>query len=193
MKNLKNKQFGKLVVIKYLHNNKYGSAMWKCKCACGNVLNVRGSNLTTGNTTQCKQCASKTHGMSNTRIYNIWRSMKTRCSNDKQPNYKRYGDRGIKFDKNWNKFENFYNDMKDGYSDNLTLERIDNSKGYSKNNCKWVTPAQQNRNMRTNINVIYNGIKYCLTDLAKIFNVSRQRLYALHNKGYEGKELIEHI
>ena len=140
-----------------------------------------------------KQSNSRTHGMSDTRIYSIWRSMKTRCSNDKQPNYKRYGYRGIGFDESWNKFESFYNDMKDGYSDDLTIERIDNLKGYSKDNCKWITPAKQNRNMRTNINVTYNDIKYCATDLAKKLNISKRKIYYWFHKGFRDDNLINKI
>ena len=134
---------------------------------------------------------NKKHGMCRTRIYSIWRGMKTRCTNDKQPNYNRYGARGIDYDKSWELFENFIKDMGGPYKDGLTLERIDNSKGYSKDNCGWITPAEQNRNMRTNINFIYCGIKYCLTDLAKKLNLSRSKLYYWHNQGLEGNQLIE--
>ena len=191
MKNLKGKIFSKLKVLEYSHHDKWGTAIWKCRCECGNIVLVRYNNLINGNSTKCRKCASKKHGMFDTRIYDIWRGMKTRCTNKKQPNYESYGNRNINYAKNWELFENFYNDMKENYSDNLTLERIDNSKGYSKDNCKWVTPAEQNRNMRTNINIVYKGIKYCLTDLAKQLNVSRRKLYYWHDMGFNDNDLIE--
>lgn len=83
--------------------------------------------------------------------------------------------------------------MKDLYTDSLTLERVDNSKGYSKENCRWATPHEQNRNMRSNIFVMYDDIKYCLTDLAILLGISRKKLYYHHAKGLRGNELIDKV
>lgn len=85
------------------------------------------------------------HGMSKTRIYSVWCSMINRCTNPKASRYARYGGRGIKVCKRWQKFVNFYADMGDGQK-GLTLERIDNDKGYSKGNCCWATRKQQQEN-----------------------------------------------
>jgi hypothetical protein len=86
------------------------------------------------------------------RPYRIWTHLKRRC-NDK--NHKAYGGRGISYDPNWNEFKSFWEDMRDGYADTLTIDRIDCDGNYTKENCRWATSVQQNRN-RTN-NLVFNG------------------------------------
>ena len=97
------------------------------------------------------------HGLSNTRIHRIWHSMYCRCYYKTTNQYKCYGGRGITVCEEWKHSEGFlkfYNwAMKNGYSDELTLDRIDVNGNYEPNNCRWVTPKQQGNN-RTN-NVLY--------------------------------------
>lgn len=94
-----------------------------------------------------------THGMRNTREYKIWESMKRRCMNANATNFKDYGGRGITVCEKWMTFEGFFGDM--GPSNGMCLDRIDNDKGYCKDNCRWVTSTQNNRNRRDN--VLVNG------------------------------------
>lgn len=107
--------------------------------------------------------------------------MKDRCLNPNDGAYKRYGGRGIKVCEEWLNFINFYQDMKDGYQNDLTLERIDNSRGYYKNNCKWATRKEQANNTRRNHLFEYNGKRKTLIDWAKFLKVNRstlaQRIY----------------
>jgi hypothetical protein len=95
----------------------------------------------------------QTHGMRNSREYGIWGTMKKRCLKPNMPSYKYYGARGVTVCEKWMKFEGFFEDM--GFSNGLCLDRIDSTKGYSKDNCRWVTYKQNNRN-KTN-NVIVEG------------------------------------
>ncbi len=89
------------------------------------------------------------------KMYYVWAGMKNRCLNKNYKQYKDYGGRGISVQNEWNLFKNFQADMFSTYKKGLTLDRIDNSKGYSKENCRWVSATHQNRNTRKNI--IYKG------------------------------------
>jgi hypothetical protein len=121
--------------------------LWKCKCDCGNEIEVPVGALTSGNTKTCG-CTSKakTHGMGNSRIYQIWADMKVRCDNPDNQSYHYYGGKGVSYDPAWSKFENFYEEMKDGYSEELTLDRIDHCGNYEKSNCRWLSKTAQSRN-----------------------------------------------
>ena len=99
----------------------------------------------------------RTHGMRRTRIYSIWTVMKSRCQNPKATGYRIYGGRGITVCKRWRKFENFYADMSKGYSDSLSIDRINNDGDYELSNCKWATRKEQANNRRTNTLVTFKG------------------------------------
>lgn len=88
----------------------------------------------------------KKHGMYKTRIYAIWSGMKNRCLCKGFSNYGKYGAKGITVSEDWMDFRNFYRDMGESYFDGATLDRIDNDKGYSKENCRWATYLEQSRN-----------------------------------------------
>jgi len=106
------------------------------------------------------------HGLSKTRLYNVWCAMKERCNNPHNKSYQRYGARGITITPEWqNSFETFYAwAVENGYTDGLTIDRIDNNRGYSPDNCRWVTAAQQNRNYSRNHLIAYNGKTQCIAD-----------------------------
>lgn len=112
----------------------------------------------------------------NERIYRIYRNMIKRC---KYPSYKyyfRYGGRGIKVCESWNTFDKFYQDMKKGYSDGKTLDRIDNNGDYCKDNCKWSTPKEQCYNRSSNHWIEFDGLKLSITQWADLIGVKRTTL-----------------
>ncbi len=131
--------------------------VFKCKCKCWNIKEMKLCNLKDNRSISC-WCIHKaivganftTHWMTNTRIYNIWNTMKARCDNINQSKYYNYWAKWIAYTPKWNKFEWFYEDMKEWYSKYLTLDRIDNNWNYSKKNCRWATMKEQSRNKRNN-------------------------------------------
>lgn len=144
-------RFGRLTVLENMGIIK-GKTWFKCVCDCGAIKLIRSNSI--GNTKSCG-CLQKEvllkritkHGMYRTATYHIWQGMIQRCTNPKAEYYKDYGGRGIKASHRWRKFENFFSDM--GMKpDGLTIERINNDKGYYKENCCWASPAQQARNTR---------------------------------------------
>lgn len=116
------------------------------------------------------------HGLSNSRIYYCWKSMKYRTKSENcQKNYR---SKGIKVCKEWQSFENFYKDMSATYRKNLTLDRIDNDKGYSKENCRWATRKEQSRNRRNAKKYHYKGESMYLVDFAKKYKINYTALKA---------------
>ena len=122
---------------------------------------------------------TKTHGMTNTRLYRIWINIKTRCLNKKDNHYNRWGGRGITICEEWlNDFMNFYDwAMVNGYQENLSIDRIDNNGNYEPNNCRWSTIKEQNRNQRTNNLITYNGETLCLIEWAEKIGIKSNTLW----------------
>ena len=180
---LTDKKFGRLKVLEIAEQNKKGQHKWICRCICGNIIKIFGSDLRSFHTQSCG-CLKKdltikrntTHKMTNSNEFKIWQAMKTRCYNQQTTRYKDYGGRGITICNEWkNSFETFYEDM-GKRPKGLSIDRIDNDKGYFKENCMWATQKQQARNMRTNRNIIYKGEVFCLTDWAEKLNIKKQTL-----------------
>lgn len=153
---LTGKRFHRLTV-KSLHPEKlYGRTAWLCLCDCGKVLTVTGNSLQKENTKSCG-CLNleligarrRTHGKSKTPEYVSWCAMKHRCCNPKGSDYQAYGGRGIKVCKRWlHSFENFLADMGPKPTPAHELDRINNDRGYSPSNCRWVTRKKQCQNQR---------------------------------------------
>ncbi|MCK5451196.1 MAG: hypothetical protein KAI70_05480, partial [Candidatus Omnitrophica bacterium] len=145
--NLTGKKFGRLIVIKEKGRCNDGKISWECLCVCGKIKNVCGGSLRQGLTLSCG-CLRTKHGISKTPTYKSWADMIQKCNNSNNPRYKDYGGRGIKVeDPRWFVFEMFFKDM--GICpDGLTIDRINNEKGYCKKNCHWTTRSEQSINQR---------------------------------------------
>ena len=140
-------RFGRLVIVKSYHEKKNGVWSHLVLCDCGTEKLVRGGDMAKGTTFGCG-CGRSTHGMSKSPEYKVWASMIQRCTNKKESAYSNYGGRGIKVSSEWNVFDNFLRDMGLRPDDSLTLERLDNDKGYCKDNCKWASRFDQAQNQR---------------------------------------------
>ena len=123
------------------------------------------------------------HNMCNTRLYRIWKNMKDRCCNKNNVKYQNYGGRGICYCDEWAEFEAFGNwALKNGYTDILTLDRIDANGNYEPSNCRWITIQQQQYNKSTNHLITYDGQTQTLTEWADERRIKRNTLDARINR-----------
>lgn len=189
------KKFGYLTPIEPTHKGKNGY-YWDCICDCGKKTNVLATRLTQGTTKSCghlqgNKGVGKTHGMRYTKIYACWKNIKIRCTNPDAQNYYLYGGRGITVCERWmTSFENFYEDMKEGYSDGLSIERIEVNEGYFKENCRWVTMADQAKNKRNTAYITYKGVTKRAFDWAEIIGANPKSLSRRVYLGWSPEECL---
>jgi hypothetical protein len=187
-KDLLGQTFGELKVIAEDESTRHG-VRWRCLCNhCGLETVVYANALTSGRQVSCgcvghKNRLKKTtkHGHNTRSVrrseYSIWSSMKDRCTNKNNPQYKDYGGRGIYVCPEWlDSYETFFEDMGPRPKD-LTIERIDNDGPYAPWNCRWATHKEQQNNMRTNHNLTFNGKTLSIAEWAREIGVSSNTLY----------------
>lgn len=181
--------YGKLTVISKEKKKRGHKPTWLCKCECGNMVSVTGSNLQTGHTGSCG-CSRKEnpsqlkHGLSRTRIYRIWSLMKDRCNNPNSPAFANYGGRGIKVCDEWNGSVEAFNQwaLENGYTDDMTIERIDVDMGYMPSNCKWIPRPEQNNNTRASRYIEYDGRTQSLASWCKEYGMPYKTVHARINR-----------
>ena len=201
--NLINRRFGRLLVIEYLglrkrkdgRNNKY----WKCVCDCGAIVEHTSGNLLSGKTISCG-CyrKEKLHDLyykgGKSKLYDIWRMMKKRCYEKDNPHFHNYGGRGITVCDEWLGKDGYVNFKKwsesSGYKEGLTLDRNDNNKGYSPDNCSWQTMEYQSNNKRNNRRLEMNGEVKTLAMWCKQYGADYSRTRYRINHGYSLYEAL---
>lgn len=179
-------------VLEMLRNPKIDGYVVRAICFCGREFNANSSRLKRG---LCRSCgcinlakATKrltTHGKSYSATYKRWYSMKQRCLNPKSSAFRDYGGRGIKIDDpRWLKFENYYADMGEPPFKDAKIDRVDNDKGYSKENCRWVTVKDNTRNRR--VTVFISGIRVCdIIDIGREFGIHAGTLRVRFQNGWD--------
>jgi hypothetical protein len=167
--NLSGQKFGRLTAVQYKGVRGRRRTYWECHCDCGNVVYVDSCHLRSGHTTSCGclkvekiERLNKKTGLSTSKLYYAYRNMLNRCFYKKLAMYQEYGARGITVCDEWidkeNGFKNFVEWAKvNGYSEDLTLDRIDVNGNYEPSNCRWVDLYVQANNKRNNLRVKING------------------------------------
>lgn len=211
-KNMIGKQYNNWTVLDYSHFNersffdktrnkrRYAKEHFlKVECKCGTIRNVRPAPLKNGKSKGCgcdgnytETQFKKKHGLTNSRLYKIYSGMKSRCYKDWDKDYKNYGDRGIAVCNDWLKdFSNFHKwALKNGYKEDLTIDRIDNNGNYSPENCRWTTIINQSNNKRNNIYITYQNKTKTATEWSRELKVNADTLHNRKRLGWSDDEII---
>ena len=184
--NIIGQKFGRLTVLSFSHSKKYNK-YYLCKCTCGNTKIILKGSLLSGKTLSCgcfqKEQASKANTLpgDHSRLHAILSGMISRCEDPNSNRFYRYGARGITVCNDWkNDPESFCLwALSNGYAPGLTIDRIDNNKGYSPDNCRWVTAFEQSRNTSKNVLITYKGKTQILKDWARELGIKNT---TLHNR-----------
>lgn len=182
LKDLTGQKFA-LLTVTGKAKSKNGKAYWNCVCECGSSTVVSGTNLRTGAVKSCgclKRKPKETHHLSSTRLYRIWNAIIQRCNNKNNWAYKYYGAKGIIVCDEWkNDFMNFYEwAVANGYSSELTIDRMDNSKDYTPDNCKWSTRKDQSNNRSFCRFIEYNGETKTLMEWCEELNLNYKLVHS---------------
>lgn len=190
---LENKTFGELIVKEY----DIKSQKWVCLCSCGKTTFVQTGHLNCGSVISCGHYRrentikrSTTHGMTNTKVFKAWTSMKDRITNKNNKKYHLYGGRGIGFCDRWCSFENFYEDVGNPPTKKHTLDRIDSNGDYEPDNVKWSTYTEQNNNRSVNNYISFNGETKTIAQWAKEYNLLWETLKARIKCGWSIERAI---
>lgn len=134
----------------------------------------------------------RTHGMSHSRLHNIWLTMRRRCEKPKCSAYHKYGAKGVRVCSEWSSFECFRDwSLANGYNDTLTIDRINPLGNYEPNNCRWVTQKVQQNNRNNNIKLTYCGETHVLTDWEKIMGIPYHILYDRYRRKWDVDRIFE--
>lgn len=158
IKNVAGQTFGRLTTLSLAGKDKLQNALWLCQCSCGKQVVVNRRSLMSGNTKSCgcfrtevTVARNRTHGLSGSHIAQVWSNMMRRCYDPKNKSYPRYGGRGIEVAPEWQSCNRFIADMAASYRPGLLLDRRNNGRGYSPENCRWVDYETQQNNRSDNV------------------------------------------
>ncbi len=171
--------YGLWYVVELHSIDKWGHPSWLCRCQCGVEKSIQGSNLRSGQSTQCRSCGRKTHGQTGSPEHVTWKAMLARCKS-----HPRYQGRGITVCERWLTFENFFADMGPKPSLAHSIERIDNEGNYQPDNCQWATPKEQAHNKRNNRLLTFQGQTKCVGAWAEETGIAYQTLTSRLNHGW---------
>ena len=194
---MQNSEFGRWTAIKRDETRK--TAHWICQCKCGTIRSVEQAALKHGRSKSCgclqkEDLASRrtTHKRKPKRLYKTWSDMIQRTTNPNNSSYSRYGGREISVCEEWRQsFESFRDwALSSGYSDELTIDRIDNNKSYTPDNCRWTTRLRQSINRRNTIFVTLNGETYHLQEWSRRTGIPPETLRRRYLRGISAEKIL---
>lgn len=179
------------------------STYWLCRCDCGVEKEMAASALKGSVSCGCyrREMASiamrrmsLSHGKSRTRLYRVWQSFRDRCNNPNAQAYENYGGRGITVCESWDDFLVFEAwALSSGYKKGLSLDRIDNDKGYSPGNCRWATMRQQSNNRRSSMLIAYNGESLSATEWSRKLGIKKATIFSRIRAGLPVEEVLSPV
>lgn len=185
-------RFGRLVAVKPI-GKQSGKIVWEFDCDCGNKANYLSFLPRAGHVVSCGCWRRRRNGLASSRSYQIWIKMIKRCNQKNDKDYINYGGRGIRVCKRWEVFENFYADMGEAPK-GISIDRINNNGGYSKENCRWASQKTQHRNKRTNHYISFQGETMTVSDWAEKLNINFSTLWKRLKRNLPlEKALVPHL
>lgn len=176
-------RYGRWTVICYSHKRGGRVHLWNCRCDCGTERAVISQSLRDGTSKSCgclkiekTSKRTKTHGLSKTPLYGVWKTMVGRCRNKNHTEFHRYGGRGISVCRRWLRFENFLADMGHRPTSWHSIERRNNNGNYCKQNCFWSDQIQQANNRRNNHVIEFRGESLTLVQWSRKFGIDYSTL-----------------
>lgn len=198
LKDMTGSVFGALTVISREKNLPDGTAVWFCKCKCGESRAIPGTSLRAGRQKSCGCLSPRftsekllTHGMSRERIYRIWQGMHKRCSDKSKGKERRnYYEKGIRVCERWSDFENFLADMGIPLP-RQSIDRKDGSKGYEKENCRWADSKTQANNTSANLIISLNGISKTASQWSDVTGIKANTIVYRVRRGWSPERTLE--
>lgn len=200
-KDLTGEVFGRWTVLKQAPYDSTGTR-WYCKCECGVEKSVMQRTLLNGRSTSCGCLSAEARLKANTKhghsghqnkksspTYKTWAAMKRRCSDKNHRSRANYYDKGIKVCKRWLCFKGFLKDMGER-PEGHTLDRIDSDKDYKPSNCRWATPQEQARNMKTNHYLEHDGKRMIIVAWAKELGINEGTIRARLSRGWSTERAL---
>ena len=197
---LTGQRFGRLLVLEE-RGRKRKEIAWLCQCDCGNAVVIGGWNLRNGKSVSCG--CKRREGMpstsfrfqhAGTQLHRAYSNMKTRCYNPKYYLFQHYGGKGVKVCDEWNGdhgFENFYKwSIENGFRPRLSIDRIDNSKDYSPDNCRWTTMVTQQNNRTNNRMITANGETHTMAEWAKLSGLHYETIQRRLHDGWAEEDAV---
>lgn len=206
--NIAGKKFGRLTAISRSDNSANKRTQWLFRCDCGKEIVAQTHRVTTGHTSSCGCLAHesriingkksdggkcRTHGMSRHPLDAVYDAMKGRCNNPKNKDYKNYGARGIAVCSEWERSPKIFFEwaINSGYKKGLSLDRIDNNKGYSPENCRFVSQKEQANNKQKTVMIVAGGVRKPLSAWANDMGVSASTIYyRIFKHGWTPEEAV---